>query len=70
MPAARPDQRRQRDPIERNKAAAGKPGQPGKYLMVRIERHSSSSGRLELARSSWKFHYQVKSMELLAFPGV
>jgi hypothetical protein len=70
MPAARPDQRRQRDPIERNNAAASQPGQAGKCLMVRIERHSSSSGRLELACSSWKFHCYVKSMELLAFPGV
>jgi hypothetical protein len=47
MPAARSDQRRQRDSIERNKAAAGKPGQAGKCLMVRIENHSSSSGSLD-----------------------
>ena len=70
MPAARPNQWREGDPIKRNKAAAGKPGQAGKSLMVRSERHSSSSGRLELHCSSWKFHFQVKSMELLAFPGV
>ena len=47
MPAARPDQRRQRDPIERNKAAASQAGQPSKCLMVRIENHSSSSGSLD-----------------------
>src|SRR6185436_20208549 len=47
MPAALPDQWRQSDPIERDKAASGQSRQPGKCLMVRIEDHSSSSGSLD-----------------------
>ena len=68
MPAARPDQWRQRDAIERDKAVAGQTRQPGKCLMVRIENHSSSDGS-RLTPSSRKFHRRDKEWNFLPFRG-
>jgi hypothetical protein len=67
MPAARPEQWRQGDPIERDKATSGQSRQPGKCLVVRVEDHSSSSEGL-----NWPSNRSSipKPMELLTFLGI
>jgi len=69
MPAARPNQWRQRNPIKRNKATASHAREPGKCLMVRIEDHSSSSGSLDWFFLIQKFHCQSMSWNFLPFRG-
>jgi hypothetical protein len=70
MPATGPNQWRQGDPIEDDKATSGQSRQAGKCLMVRIEDHSSSSGSLEWPVRAESSIAQGKPMELLAFLGV